>query len=112
MVGSYRFGSVEIDGQVYDHDLIYCKGEVSRWWREKGHKVKVADVQSLLAQSPEVVVFGTGQMGFMRVGKKALAALKEARIDVIAERTERAIARYNALVADGRDVALAIHLTC
>jgi len=112
MVGSYRFGSVEVDGVVYDHDLIYYRGEVARWWREKGHKVKVGDIQSLLDQSPELVVFGTGAMGLMQVGGKARTALEEAGIEVVTDRTERAIERYNALAAEGRDVALAIHLTC
>jgi len=112
MVDSYSFGSVRVDGETYDHDLIYSKGQVTRWWREKGHKVKVGDIQLLLDQSPDVVVFGTGAMGVMRVGNKALAALHEAGIEVVVEPSAEAIARFNALVAEGRDVALAIHLTC
>lgn len=112
MVGSYTFGSVEIDGETYDHDLIYRAGRVERWWREKGHKVKVADIESLLAQPPDIVVFGTGAMGVMRVGKKARAALEDAGVEVIAERTAGAIERFNRLAAEGRDVALAVHLTC
>ena len=112
MVGSYRFGSVEVDGEVYDHDMIYCRGKILRWWREKGHKVSRADVASLLEQPPDVVVFGTGAAGLMRVTNEAQAALEGAGIEVIAERTARAIERYNALTAEGRDIALAIHLTC
>ena len=112
MVGSYGFGSVEVDGEVYGHDVIYCRGKVTRWWRETGHKVKPADVELLLEQPPEVVVFGTGAMGLMKVTNEARAALEEAGIEVIAERTARAIEHYNALAAEGRNVALAIHLTC
>ena len=111
-VGAYRFGHLEIDGQAYDHDLIYYRGEVVSWWRKKGHKVKVADIQLLLGQRPEVVVFGTGHMGIMRIGKKAVAALKLAQVGIIAKRTPKAIEHFNALLAEGRDAALAIHLTC
>lgn len=112
MVDSYSFGSVRVDGETYDHDLICHKGRVTRWRREKGHKVKVGDIQSLLDEPPEAVVFGTGAMGCMEVGNKAVAALQQAGIEAIAERTGEAIVRFNALVAEGRDVALAIHLTC
>jgi len=112
MVDSYSFGSIRVDGETYDHDLIYYKGQVTRWWREKGHKVKVGDIQGLLAQSPKVVVFGTGAMGVMEVSEKTLAALEEAGIEVICERTAQAIDRFNTLVAEGRDAALAVHLTC
>jgi hypothetical protein len=88
MVNSYQFGSVEIDGKTYDHDLIYYQGDIQRWWRQKGHKVKIADVRTLLDSQPDTVVIGTGSMGFMRVGKKALTALKQAGTEVIADRTD------------------------
>lgn len=112
MVDAYSFGSITIDGKTYDHDVIYYRGEVTRWWREKGHKVKQVDIQGLIATRPETVVFGTGAMGFMRIGKKALAALQQAGVKVEAERSARAVERFNALEAEGHDVALAIHLTC
>ena len=112
MVGSYQFGSVEIDGVTYDHDVICRAGQVARWWREKGHKVKVGDIEALLDSPPEIMVFGTGAYGVMQVGDKARLALERAGVEVIVERTPTAVERYNALIAEGRDVALAIHLTC
>jgi len=112
MIGGFRFGSVEIDGETYDHDVIYHQGRVAKWWRRDGHNVSLADVESLLRQRPEIVVFGTGAMGAMAVGDDARAALEQAGIEVYAEQSGHAVERFNSLWIEGRNVALALHLTC
>jgi len=112
MVGNYRFGSLEVDGEPIKHDIIYRGGKIVRWWREKGHRVGLGDIRSLLDDPPEAVVFGTGAVGLMKVAEEVREALEEAGAEVIVEKTSRAVERFNALAAQGRDVALAVHLTC
>lgn len=112
MISNYRFGSVEIDGEFYDHDVIYYQGRVAKWWRKNGHKVSRDDIDSLLRQKPDIVVFGTGATGAMELGEEARAALEKAGIEVHAEETAHAVERFNGLWIEGRNVALAAHLSC
>ena len=58
------------------------------------------------------MVVGTGAYGMMKVPDAARQALDEAGIGAVVEKTGDAVERYNALLAEGRRVAGAFHLTC
>lgn len=112
MIDHYRFGSVRVNGQTYDEDLIVYQGEAASWWRAKGHSVCMDDVKDLLVRGPGVIVFGTGAYGMMRVPDTFRKSLEDRGIEVVSARTSKAVERYNGLVEEGRDAAIAMHLTC
>jgi len=113
-IESYSFGSIQIDGKGYSTDVILLGGDVkSPWWREAGgHVYALEDFEELVAAAPEVVILGTGYFGRVKVLDETLAALAEAGSEILVEKTGGAVECYNRFVADGRDVAAALHLTC
>ncbi|KPJ74652.1 MAG: hypothetical protein AMS14_05095 [Planctomycetes bacterium DG_20] len=112
-IDSYAFGSMVVDGKAHTADLILLPDGVRPdWWREKGHSLSVGDLQDVFAAGPDVLVVGTGAYGVMTVPDATRRALDEAGIETVVEKTGEAAERYNALLAEGRRVAGAFHLTC
>ena len=111
-IDSYRFGRIMIDGEVYTKDVIILPQEViPNWWRDKGHRLKPADLERVLEAKPGTLVVGQGAYGRMTVDETTRQALAEAGIELISVNTAEAVARYNKL-REGGEVAAALHLTC
>jgi len=109
----YRFGSITIDGRTYTNDIKIVDGRVKpEWWRKAGHSVEMADIQDVLAATPEVFVLGTGANGRVRVPEDFAKALAGRGIELIAEPTEKAVATFMRLVSSGKTAAAGFHLTC
>ena len=113
-VESYSFGRIKINGKVYTNDVIVSQDRVinSSWWRKEGHYVHPEDIGEILAAKPEIVVFGTGSSGLMKVSKAVIEELKQRKIDVVQQPTSKAVQTFNHLVEEGKKVVLAAHLTC
>ncbi len=110
VVNDYSFGRIVIDGKTYTHDVIlFWDGRIIDWWRKEGHSVCLDDVREVIEAKPEVVVFGTGKYGVMKVGDEVKNVLKREGIDCIEAISDEAVRIFNEL--SGRKV-LAIHLTC
>jgi hypothetical protein len=108
----YRFGQIEIDGVVYDKDVILLGDKVlSNWWRERGHSLSLDDLEAVLAENPERLILGRGAFGRMQIPEATRRALEERGIQVEAFDTGEAVSRYNESQPDERVVA-AFHLTC
>lgn len=111
-IESYSFGRMRVDGTDYTSDLIILpEGIIPSWWRKEGHNLQPEDIEAVLDAAPEVLVIGTGAMGMMSVSEGALSALREAGIEVLAERTGKAVETFNR-VSQARRAAGAFHLTC
>jgi hypothetical protein len=86
---------------------------ISPWWRAAGgHVFAPADLTPVIDAGPEVVCLGTGALGRVRVDPATLEAFSRKGTEVVQHRTARAVEEFNRLVAEGRDVAAALHLTC
>ncbi len=112
MIENYRFGHVEIAGQEYTSDVIVHGDLIESWWRVSGHIVARDDIEALVAKRPAALVVGTGAMGLMRVPKETRQFIEGNGIALIVERTANAVGQFNRLCAEGKDVAIAMHLTC
>ena len=60
----------------------------------------------------DVLVVGAGYAGNMRVEETLRSKLKQAGIEIIAERSADAVKTFNQLRLEGKYVAGAFHLTC
>ena len=113
IIESYSFGRMVINGTSYTKDvIIYPDGSIlSPWWRNLGHVLEAIDLKDLIATAPEIIICGTGAMGFMRPS----AALKEylgiRNIDFIAKKSSKAVETYNQLTGN-KKVGACFHLTC
>ena len=112
MIEHYSFGRVTCGGKDYASDILVYRGEVSSWWREKGHSVCERDIEALLGQKPAILIIGTGAYGIMRVPKDFRRSIEARNIRLIAERTGEAVRIFNESLSRGEDVAIGMHLTC
>jgi hypothetical protein len=114
MIDQYTTGShMTVHGTKYRQDLKIIRGQViGNWWRQRGHRLAVGDIEDILAARPRVLVIGTGYAGNMRVPESVRQTLQNHQIKIIAQTTAEATATFNRLSAEGKDVAGAFHLTC
>jgi hypothetical protein len=113
LIEKYSFGSMRLGDRTYYNDLAVSTGEVARWWRESSHLVQSADIDVILAVRPDVLVIGTGYSGGMSVSDEAKRLCEDNGVELVVERTARAVELYNEIVLEGiKSVAAAFHLTC
>jgi hypothetical protein len=114
MIDQYTTGShMTVDGTTYHQDLKIIRDEVKRnWWRREGHRLDIDDIQDILSAEPEVLVIGTGYAGNLRIPGSVRQSIEDHHIKFISATTADATKTFNRLVAEGKDVAGAFHLTC
>lgn len=110
------WGRIEIAGTVYK-DAKTWPGGARRWdWNETGTDhdagVQPDDVRELLDHGAQHVVIGRGRRGRLRVDGDTKALLDERGVAYEILDTAEAIARYEALRAQGTAVGALIHTTC
>ena len=112
-IDQYRFGHINIDGHSYDADVIVFPNHVQdRWWRREGHQLAPEDLETVLAEKPELLVVGTGYFGRMQVSTDTLDSLRAAGIDVRIAKTGDAVDEFNRLQRECAAIVAALHLTC
>jgi hypothetical protein len=111
-VEKFRFGRFQFGDTTHKEDAIVRDGAVYPWRRGKGHRVTLADLDSLLESPPAMLVIGRGIFGLMKVPEETRLALAERGVQVIEARTGAAVETFNRLLDAGEDAALAMHLTC
>ncbi len=111
-LSGYAFGTLTVDGEEHREDLIVLPGRVvTPWWRRRGHRLQLVDLEDVLDELPEVLVVGTGHFGRMNVARDVEPTLRGHGVTLVALRSGAAVQRFTELSKD-RVVALAIHLTC
>jgi len=102
MIEKYEPGRMKIQGREHHKDLKI----------DRGHRLRLKDIEDILASHPDVIVMGTGYAGRMRVEEDVRSLLQDRNITLIAARTEKAVREFNRLASEGNDVAAGFHLTC
>lgn len=114
---SCEWGQIKVANQpgAFKDAKLYPGGAREWDWRETGtrHKpgIQPADVEELLEHGAEIVVLARGVYGRLQVCPETIEMLEEGGIEHYVLQTEKAVARYNELVADQRVGGL-IHSTC
>lgn len=119
MIDEYRFGSIVIDGEAYDHDVeVRWNGEVLKWWRDKGHVFQPQDIERAMNENPEIIILGTGAYGVSEVPQETKELVREENIKLIVDKTEEAIRTFNIIMEKAQEqhiekkVIGLFHLTC
>jgi uncharacterized protein len=101
-------GHVWVGGQAHAGNLIVpWRGPVRAWSAASFDAMSAADFEALLADQPELVIFGSGAR--LRFPKPALLrSLIEHGIGVETMDTAAACRTYNVLVNEGRTVVAAL----
>ena len=113
MIDEYAFGRIVVEGRRYADDIKIIQGRIiSEWWRKSGHTVEIDDVKDLLNPKPDILVIGKGEPGLMRSAASLRAWLDENHVQLIEERTSRAVETFNRLRKEGKNISAGFHLTC
>ena len=107
MIEDYHFGSITIDGQEYNHDVVVGE-QVLQWTRRSSHVIDIDDIW--IGQKPDVIVIGTGDSGVAKVTDKARQIIEDKGIKLIIDVTSKAIKVFNYL--QGQNIIGFFHLTC
>ncbi len=111
-IDSYYFGQIVINGKQYSSDVIIFPDKVQNdWRRDKSHELSLKDITAVIAESPEVLLIGTGASGQMKILPEVPEALKVRNIELIVEPTGGACEIYNRL-SPFQKVVATLHLTC
>lgn len=109
----YSFGKIVINGNEYTQDIIVFHDSVfPSWWRKQGHSLCIEDLGEVLKKDVKILVVGTGAYERMQVPQSLIEELKQRGIETFVYETEKAVAVFNQLLAEGKAVAGAFHLTC
>ena len=108
----YAFGGIQVDGEHHREDLIVLPDRVVRpWWRKRGHRLQLVDMETILEAAPEVLVVGQGYFGRMKVDSSVVVEMKRRGIELRVEWTPTGVETYQRL-RERRRVVAALHLTC
>jgi hypothetical protein len=113
MIENFSFGNIVVNGITYTNDIKIIQGKVDpTWWREKGHQVNIDDIRDIIDVGPDILVLGKGKPGLMRSTPSLCEYLEQKNIDLIEEKTSKAIKTFNRLFKQGKNVCAGFHLTC
>jgi len=112
-----EWGKIEVEGLGAFRDAKLYPGGGREWdWRETGtHHVpgiQPADVQELIEKQCEVIVLTRGMQLVLQTCPETLEQLRNLSIETFVEETNAAVATYNKLVSEGKDVGGLFHSTC
>ena len=110
-LSGYRFGRIEVDGEEWTRDVAVLPSGPKPWVRKEGHRVHPEDLEDALAESPELIIIGTGYTGILKVTPEAETLVKERGIELLVLKTGEAVEAYSELSHNRRACAL-LHLTC
>lgn len=112
-----KFGSITIDGEKYEHDvLIRANGKVEK--RKKklskeifgtSHVISLAEAEYVYEEGAENLIIGSGQSGLVKLSDEAVEFFSQKKCQVDLLPTPEAIERWNKT----KDPAIGLfHITC
>lgn len=116
-IDATSFGSITIDGEKYDHDvLIRCSGaakkrkkKLSKRVHGTSHVMSRDEAEHIYEDGLETLVIGTGQYGALNLSREADDFFREKGVHVILQKTPEAIVVFN---QRGERTAGLFHVTC
>ncbi|QGZ39055.1 uncharacterized protein IP92_02730 [Pseudoduganella flava] len=107
-VTGYFDGGIEINAQPYDYSLVVLPEQPPQPWPVASFEsLTVEHFETLLAETPDVVILGTGERQRF-VHPRLSAPLTARRIGVECMDTNAACRTYNILMGEGRKALLAL----
>jgi hypothetical protein len=112
----HGFGSIEVDGLEYEHDIVIDGGEVrkrkkkpSKPYREEFGHTPVSIAEELPWGGSRLII-GTGAYGSLPIMPEVMKAADRRGVELDAVPTEEACRLIAGL--DSRDVYAVLHVTC
>lgn len=111
----FSFGSVRIDGSIYEHDVVIDRGKIRRRRKKPSKKFRDDFGHTPLSNQEEIpwhcrrLVIGTGAYGRLPVMPEVQRQAKSHRVKLLILPTLKAI---EVLEQDSEDTNAILHVTC
>jgi hypothetical protein len=111
----FSFGSILVDGQVYDYDLVIDRGEIRKRKKKASKRYRDAFGHTPVSVEEDIpwrcrrLVLGTGAEGRLPVMPEVENDARRRKVELVILPTQQAIAILNR--GDSRTNAI-LHVTC
>jgi hypothetical protein len=111
----YSFGSIQVDGVTYHHDLVIDRGKIHKRKKAASRKFRGASGHTPLSIEEGIpwrcrrLVIGTGADGALPVMQQVRDEARRRKVDLVILPTAEAI---GALAKAAKDTNAILHLTC
>ena len=112
---SFSFGSIRIDGESYDYDVVIDRGEVRKRKKKASKRLREEfghtplSVEEPIPWKCKRLVIGTGANGAMPVMKEVQEEAERRQVELLVLPTEKAIEFLN---HHPQDTNAIFHITC
>ena len=114
-IEKFAFGSIEIDGMQYEHDIVVDRGKISKRRKKASKKLRSSYGHTPLSLEEDIpwkcrrLVVGTGASGAMPVVPELRMEAKKRNIELVVLPTHEAI---NLLQQNADGTNAILHVTC
>jgi hypothetical protein len=114
-VTGYTFGSIQVDGVTYHHDLVIDRGKIRKRNKAASRKFRGASGHTPLSIAEDIpwrcrrLVIGTGADGALPVMQQVRGEARRRKVDLVILPTAEAIGALTKAKADTNAI---LHLTC
>jgi hypothetical protein len=111
----FSFGSIQIDGRRYAHDVVIDRGQIRKRHKDASKRYRESYGHTPLSAEENIpwrcrrLVIGTGAAGALPVMDTVRAEARRRDVELVMAPTERAI---DLLANDGKDTNAILHVTC
>ena len=117
LIQDTSFGTIRVDGQQYDHDIIITldgrvkkrKKKLSKEIYGTSHTISLPEIEYVYEQDARGIVIGSGQYGEAGLSREASDFLAGKNCEVILRKTPKALKEWNSM--KGKWIGL-FHITC
>lgn len=112
VIEEYKFGSFRISGKSYLDDIKMIGTKVKSY-SLKDHRrgLCLEDINDIIEAKPKFVVIGSGASGLLVINKEVKDYLRSLGIQLIIDKTEEAVKKFNKLIKENTNVAAFLHAT-
>ena len=117
VINKTEFGSIIVDEQRYDHDIIIAldgkvkkrKKKLSKAIYGTSHTISLDEIKYTYQDKSEGIVIGSGQYGVAKLSNEASEFLNNKHCKILLRPTPEAIQEWNKI--EGKWIGL-FHITC
>ena len=110
------FGSIEVEGVIYEHDVVIDAGQVRKWSKKPSRRYRPEFGHTPLSADEDLpwggsrLIIGTGAYGSLPIRSDVIAQADKRGVHVESLPTEEACRLISAL--DPRQIHAVLHVTC
>lgn len=116
-INDTSFGSITVDGESYDHDIIISlegkvkkrKKKLSKSIYGSSHTISLPEIEYVFQEDAEGIIIGSGQFGVAKLSKEASEFLAGKNCRAVVKKTPKAMQVWNK--SEGKWIGL-FHITC